>query len=592
MTDRSTAPGSADASPPASRPRGPRWKAWLLGIALGLVGLAVVALIALQQPPAATGVTNAVLGRIQILPRASSHVDQVRGNWLTHLELTDLRLTRGDTLIASLDRLDVRYRLLSLLVGTIHVRELELDAPYATADIIDTTRVPKRPPKPLTLAGLLRGEFYGGPPIRIDRLAVRNGRYGGHAATPDSVPPLTGVELRARRMRLGRGFSFDLDSLVARGRRPEPSGTGVVIDLRATLDRARFDEPRLRFVTDSSAVGGSGALAVDRGDSLSEVRLALQAHPLELGDLAKLWPAAQLEGRVTADIDIHGPRPDQASGSIALAADQLRLGPVGLEATRVEATLERGRADMRIQSIWERARVALTGWVRPFDRAPTYDFALRSDRLPNRIPGVAWWPALAQRAPAAVNLRARGSGFARPVADVQARAQGGAGDVRLDGHLDLARDVSWSVRSLAFERLDVARCLGDSTASAWTGSLSAEAEDSASPSRRLWARLDLAPSTHGQWHIASGRVRASVRGLDMGASLHVATQAGRLEVDSLAGRWDANGTFRLKGARFRELDLAPITRQPALASRLDGNLSGQVRGVASLVGSNGGASAL
>ena len=254
MTERSPTPGPGDAPP--SHPRIRRWMAWPLGIVLGLVVLFVAALVALQQPRIATSVTNAVLVRVHLLPRAALHVDEVRGDWLTHLELSDVRLARGDTVIAVVDRLRLRYRLASLLSGTIRVLDLDVDGAWVTADIVDTTRTaPKKPStQPLTLAGVFRGRFYSGPALRIDRLSVRRSRYGGHAASPDSMPTLSQVEIRVQRLRLGRGFSFDLDSLVASGRPVETSRARIDIDLRAMLDQGRFEARTLRFRTDSSSV--------------------------------------------------------------------------------------------------------------------------------------------------------------------------------------------------------------------------------------------------------------------------------------------------------------------------------------------------
>jgi hypothetical protein len=90
----------------------------------------------------------------------------------------------------------------------------------------------------------------------------------------------------------------------------------------------------------------------------------------------------------------------------------------------------------------------------------------------------------------------------------------------------------------------------------------------------------------------SGAIAGSMRGAAIAASLHLDTPAGAVDIDSLFGRWERNGALRLRGARFRDLDLEALTRQPALASRLTGTLEGEMRGVGALTAKNGGAAAL
>src|SRR5262245_17455826 len=136
----------ARAGPPAAaaRPRRPAWVRWLIGIALAFAGLFTALLLALQSPRVATSAVSAVLARIHVLPRSTLRVAEVRGSWVRSLELRGIRMARGDTLLAAVDTLRVRYRPSALLLGTIDVRELTLDGVVVTADIVDTTRT--KPP--------------------------------------------------------------------------------------------------------------------------------------------------------------------------------------------------------------------------------------------------------------------------------------------------------------------------------------------------------------------------------------------------------------------------------------------------------------
>jgi hypothetical protein len=92
-------------------------------------------------------------------------------------------------------------------------------------------------------------------------------------------------------------------------------------------------------------------------------------------------------------------------------------------------------------------------------------------------------------------------------------------------------------------------------------------------------RATLAPSTYGGWRVTHAHARTTLDRADVGASLTLASEAGNFQIESLADRWDETGNFRLKGARFRDLDLAKITRNAAHASHLSGSVSGRFRGV-------------
>jgi hypothetical protein len=292
----------------------------------------------------------------------------------------------------------------------------------------------------------------------------------------------------------------------------------------------------------ASALDASAILAVDHRDSIGEGRVVLHASPLALAALAALAPELDVEGAVTADIDLHGTRLDRASGSIVASAGRVRIGAFAFGATRLDGTLEGGRADAKLATQYGGARAQVSGWIRPFDATPTYDLDARADRLPPRLPRVAWWPAFARRADAAVTFRVEGSGYARPRMKLVGRAEGSAGRVDLDGALDLTNGLAWTVRRLAFEDLDVAHLAGDTTASSLTGTLSG-AGQGADAKRRIAAELTLGPSRYGAWRIDRAHVRARARGADVGGALALETDAGALQVDSLVGRGTSQVRF-------------------------------------------------
>src|SRR5262249_47231700 len=143
--------------------------------------------------------------------RAALRVDRVRGDWLGWLELDGLRVTRGDTLLARVDTLRGSYRLARLMLGRVDVREVTVRGVLATADLRDTSRAVEKPP--LTLGQILPGGFYRGWPVRVERVSVDDATIGGLAMAPDSGSRAARLVARAHAIRLGKGFSFQLDSL-------------------------------------------------------------------------------------------------------------------------------------------------------------------------------------------------------------------------------------------------------------------------------------------------------------------------------------------------------------------------------------------
>jgi hypothetical protein len=378
-------PDSADPASTRSKFSRPRWIPWLLGGVLLVAGLVVVLLVALGQPPIATAFAKAVLSGIHPLPRASLELREARGVGLTHLDLRGLRLTRGDTLIAAVESVQARYGLASLLAGELHVRDLAIEGLFLTPELWNGApepRAPKLPGPPLTLARLLRGRFYSGPAFRVDRLRIRG------ALQADSTE--TAVTLDARRIRLGKGFSFAIDSLQAH--QVAGVGKGLELDLRARLERGRFEAPVLHFRGDSSAVDGNALMAVDAADSVTAARILLKASPLDLRDVATLLPGAHLDGALLLNIDLRGTRRDRLSGTVAASTERLRWGTLEIDDTHLSASLDEGRSETLLSGSMEGARMEIVGWIRPFDLQPTYDLELTADRFPRRLPGVPAWP--------------------------------------------------------------------------------------------------------------------------------------------------------------------------------------------------------
>ena len=580
----SPAPGPAATSVPP-RPPGRRWVRWLVALLLALVLPIVVAVVALQNSSVATRFVNFALGRLPALARSDMKVTRVRGDWITGLELTGFRLARGETLLVAVDTVGVNYRMPSLLAGRLDVAHLELAGVIVTTDLIDTSTTGRRSPNtrraPLTLADVLRGRFYTGPPIAVDRIAIRRGRYGGRFGAPDSNLVLTDVDLRAHGLRLGREFAFHIDSLTARRHTPDGRVATMEVALAASMEHGRLATRTLRFHTDRSTIDGIFELGLDAADSLTDARIRVTAGRLDLADLRAFLPGLALEGTVNADIDLHGPRASQVSGTVDLSADRARWGELAFDAFRLAAQVTDGRADTRLTTTWAGAPAEVSGWIRPFDAIPAYDLEVRTARLPARNPGRAWWPVVVGLAGARFDAHVQGADYARPVARVTGAAEGDAGRVTFDGRIDRTRDVVWSIQRLDFEDVDIARLAGDTVSSALTGTLTASGRSGGSRPTSAHASLVLEGSHYGEWQVEEARARASVRGSSLGGSVHLVAPAGTIQVDSLTMRWDGDGEWRVRSASFHDLDLARLTGSAAVSSRLNGRIQGRLRGTAS-----------
>jgi len=587
---RSAGTGSPPGPPGsgAERPRRLRAFRWVAILALVLAGGLAVALVAVRQPAVGTWLANAALSGVAPLPRATAHVDGVRGDWMTGLELHGLRVSRRDTLLAAVDTLRLRYQLGALLAGRLDVNEVTLAGVRVTADARDTTRGPATGP-PLTLGQVLQGRFYSGLPLRIARLSVVRAEIGGHAGAPDTGFRLTTLSLHARDLALGRGFGFRIDSL-AGGLHP---GGGrrdsATFSLSAALAGGRAEVGELRFRGDSSDVEGHGALSVGGPDTLQRADITLRAQPLSLADVAGFVPGFPLSGALYADVELHGTRRDRISGRARARIDRARVGAFAMDAFALEATVDEGQADASVRARIERSNITVRGSGTPLAPEPRYSAELRADRLPAKLPGVPWWDSLASRVGANLVLNVNGSGYSPATMDVTSRLNGAMGAISLDAHAAFGSTIEWQLRSLAFDRLDVARVAGLDAPSAFQGHVSGNGSVDRDGRARAVAQLAIGASTFGTARIRSVAASGSLDGAAFSGSLRLDTDAGALDVGSFAFGTAPGGGSHVRDAHFRDVDLARILGQPALAGHLAGSLSVEARDLARLGAVQGGA---
>jgi len=227
----------------------------------------------------------------------------------------------------------------------------------------------------------------------------------------------------------------------------------------------------------------------------------------------------------------------------------------------------------------EGATLTVHGSGTPLAAAPAYALELKADRLPARLPGLPWWEPLAARVHANLTLNVSGAGYSPASMDVAGKLDGDAGTVTVDGHAGFGPAIEWELRSLAFDRLDVARITGIEERSAFRGHVSGNGGVARDGSARAEGDLALSESSFGSVRIRSAGVSARMEGAALTGALHLDTDAGALDVGSFALSTAAGGASHVRDARFRDLDLSRLLDSPALASNLAGSLSVEARDV-------------
>ncbi|HYE94984.1 MAG TPA: translocation/assembly module TamB domain-containing protein [Rubricoccaceae bacterium] len=178
--------------------------------------------------------------------------------------------------------------------------------------------------------------------------------------------------------------------------------------------------------------------------------------------------------------------------------------------------------------------------------------------------------------------------------DLDLTASFAGGVVNFDGAADLGRagslraeGTAWPFESvLRFhargraDHLDLAELTGNpANASDLNGAFVASGRGTDVATLALDATLDLDPSSYGAQEVTAGRLTLN---LDRGALAlrgDLATPEGRFALDITGRPFDETPTFTFnEGMGFEGLDLAALTGNPSLRSRLNGSLTGRLTG--------------
>jgi hypothetical protein len=269
------------------------------------------------------------------------------------------------------------------------------------------------------------------------------------------------VRLEAHGSSSDGGFAFSLDTLALRLRPTRGENEGVSVTARGSLRGGRLVLDGVELVSPTSDARVRGELSYADQDSLPSVWMVAVAAPLDLADLSAFVGApdsgaAVSEGLMHADAELRGRSLERVSGHVRAEMKRGRIVGMSVQSLQLTAALDSGRAEVELDALAESAPLAVRGWVRPLDARPAYELRATASRLPERLGGLAWWPALARRSPFAVDVRVKGQGFADVVAEIEGSSCGDGGAVELQGRVDRRNGFLWEVTRLELRDVDVA----------------------------------------------------------------------------------------------------------------------------------------
>ena len=205
------------------------------------------------------------------------------------------------------------------------------------------------PPRPLTLADLLRGRFYGGPTLRVDQFVLRRTR--ATAAAPARGLGAAPGEHRGGGATCGLGRGVRIQSSTRSRCTPcrAPKARALGSGSRPRFEDGRLGARSLVIRGAGSALDASAILAVDRRDSIGEgARRAAREAARARRPRGARAGSSTWTGPSPPTSTFTGPRLDRASGSIAASAERVRVGDLAFATTRLDGTFADGRADAKL----------------------------------------------------------------------------------------------------------------------------------------------------------------------------------------------------------------------------------------------------
>ena len=580
---------SPDADDGAAPPRSwwrrvGRFFGWL---GAGLVLLIGIGLLVLQTEPGATALARYVAGAANPLSDTELTIERASGSWLRSLQLTGVALTRTDSTtgaaveMATVDTLSVRYRLLPLLRGRLHVTDVTVAHPAVTmrqaADSTwDWARV-------LPTSTAAEDDTSAGLPIQIDRVTVTDGGLRTHfyADGRDSTAQVRNLQVRARDLQTAPSFTGRLDTLDLHARLPTDTtdlhlaAKGRLGTTELRLDTLRLDSPRSR-------VRGGGRLRFATSPDASEddVNVRLRANPLVLGDLTPILPTLDVNPTeaLTLDLQVTG------SGRTLTATTDASFSTGGTLSATATAPLSTdstaaGPLHYRLDAEIDRLTTSLLG---PTDPSENQLSATASVDL--RGPSLA-----ALDGTAALQIRdTRWGGFTMTNTTLESTVRDGTAEVDAQSTVnDATVSVTGQTRPLdaapsatlmaRTQNLDVSTFAPDAgIESDLSAAVEMKGTALGAPDMTLDATVRLSPSRFNTQRLTDGTVSLSLGPKQAQMNGRLTLPDGRLSAAGSLQR-DESEAFALDRLQLEDVDLAALAGDTT-ESRVSGTIQASGRG--------------
>jgi autotransporter translocation and assembly factor TamB len=579
-------------------------------VAAVLVLLVAATLLLLQFPGPSRFAATSLLRAIRPVPGATVALHDLRGNWITSMDLFGVEVARDGVpptgphppLLAA-DTLRIRYSPLDLLRRRVVIHRLELRGGFLALEPRDiSSRRPSGPARPL--AEWLTGRFYTGTPLRIRHVSLS--RCGFATAGDSGGSRAEDLCLEARGVALGGGpAAIDLDTLGLRFLAPGTPDHWWTLGASGSLGPGWLKLDTLSLASDSTRLDARGALALSDAprDTVTGAEFTLDARPLDLTDLSFFLPGTPASGQVEGKLSLRGAHVSSLEGTLRASTRGAWVSGVALGASAVDVKLAGGRVDFEASGRVANSPIEVHGWLSRFGRDPDGEVELRVPALPPALPGLPDWDPRAARSAC---LRAT---IERGVARVNLDVSAGIERIALAGALDLTRAPRFTMRggrlarfdergveapggSLTFDSLVLVPGtpptlrlegghIGGADLAAWSGRLDLGSEIDA----RVEGEWRFGAQPAGNARLAIKRSRFRGQAIDAGAlDLRLANgdatlagnldaPSGRVSLDARGRPFDRDPRYTIRLARFEQLDLAAWTGAAALASNLDGSLA-------------------
>lgn len=503
-----------------------------LTLTLGaLCALVVAVVIVLNVTTVGTNLLNRVLGKVDVAGSARLAVADARGNWITRLELVELRLARGDTTLAVADTIRIRVRPWRLVLGHVDIDRIEIAGVRVTHEPMALskpgTETAANPP-----TDILGGGFYSGPPIRILDAILRDASYGVVVGRESTGPVVTGVSIHAHDIELSDDFRFSVERLAMRYSSVHPDSDGVDLLLSASLSGRRLDVDSLVVKTARSAVSGTATVAGERDGKIGDVAVDVRVHRLDLADVEMIPGGRALDGIAVADVSLHGPSVDRLDGTVRLACPEINLGAARFEAARLDAKFSGGRAELNAGVEYAGASVGVGGWARPLDDEPEYDLTVDLNGLRTLLHTLSNGLVTQSKDSPSARLHVAGRGYAQAAIRIDGHLSDASTRVEFAGTFNRNSEPDWSLERFAVQNLVLSNWVDDvpETDISFTATGGGRGEDMST--LRAHAAWTLEPSRFGDRRIESGSGRITVEDMRLGASLRVDAGMGVVTVDT------------------------------------------------------------